>query len=181
MSSCTQLTGAMGIRQGEGAMVAALFVHSVLLGTALIFTMTAANALFISRVGPQGLPYVYLAIAAVGPLTSTVYLRLVHWFSERVAWRANLVFIAAVFLALRYLLDAGDAAIGAFGLLIWYRVAEGLLNLEFWGVSGSLLDVRQAKRLYGLIGTGEVLAIVAGGLGVDYLVPVLGTENLRNL
>ncbi len=173
-----RLSQSLGIRPGEVLPVAGMFVHSLLVGSVLLFTLTSANALFLARVGIGGLPFVYLTIAVVGPLTAAVFLKLVNRWSQRPVWRLSLLATALGFLLLRLLFHSGDAALAAFCLLVWYRVAEGLLNLEFWGVAGSLLDVRQARRLYGLIGSGEVLALVVGGFGLPLLVSRLGSENL---
>jgi len=42
-------------------------------------------------------------------------------------------------------------------LPVWAEVEGVLLTLEFWGLSGALLNVRQGKRLFGPIGAGELL------------------------
>lgn len=177
-SPWSRLCTSLGIQHEERGLVAGLFLHSVLIGTALIFTFTSASSLFLKYIGPSGLPYAYLAVGVVGPFTSWLYLRLVHLFPEPIAWRLNLVGLVLVFLILRLLFSTGSVVPAAFALLLWYRVVEGLLNLEFWGVAGSFLDLRQAKRLYGVIGTGEVVAVVGSGFLVPFLVARIGSENL---
>ena len=61
---------------------------------------------------------------------------------------------------------------------IWTEVTIVFLGLAFWGLAGRIFDVRQGKRLFGLIGTGEMLAGVAGGLAVSAFVGLTGTSNL---
>ena len=168
----------LDLRPGERALVAGLLLHSLLVGAVLIFTLTAANALFVSTVGPSGLAYVYLAVAVVGPLSSAAVLGLGQRLSQRRTWRLHLLVVTLVPLALRWLLAWGDQATAAFALLVWYRLAEILLNLEFWGLAASLLHVRQAKRLYGLIGSGEVVALVVGGFTLPLLVSWIGSDNI---
>ncbi|MCT0219595.1 cyclic nucleotide-binding domain-containing protein [Synechococcus sp. CS-1329] len=158
--------------------MAGLLLHSLLVGAVLIFTLSAANALFVSTVGPSGLAYVYLAVAVVGPLSSAAVLSLGRRLSQRRTWRLQLLVVTLVPLALRWLLAWGDQATAAFALLVWYRLAEILLNLEFWGLAASLLHVRQAKRLYGLIGSGEVVALVVGGFTLPLLVSWIGSDNI---
>ena len=167
-----------GVDAGEEGLVIRLFLHSALIGCVLILTLTSANALFISTVGPRGLPYVYLSVAVAAPLSSGVFLGLAHRASVlRVSW-LTLAVITVVFLGLRVLIGGGDPWLAAFGLMIWFRVAEVLLNLEFWGLAATLLDVRQAKRLYGVIGSGEVLAMMLGGLALPWLVARVGSNGL---
>jgi hypothetical protein len=88
-------------------LVAGLLLHSLLVGAVLIFMLTAANALFVSTVGPSGLAYVYLAVAAVGPLTSAAMLSLGRRLSQRRTWRLQLLVVTMVPLALRWFLAWG--------------------------------------------------------------------------
>jgi hypothetical protein len=53
-----------------------------------------------------------------------------------------------------------------------------LTSLVFWGVAERLFNVRQGKRLFSLIGAGELAASILGGFATPLLVPVLGTHNL---
>ena len=65
-----------------------------------------------------------------------------------------------------------------FFMLAWHRSIYLVSNLEFWGVSSSLFDVRQSKRLFSLISAGDIPAKLLGYLSVTALVPFIGTENL---
>ena len=53
-------------------------------------------------------------------------------------------------------------------LPVWYEVEWVLLNLEFWGLAGNLMHVRQGKRLFGLIGAGELIAGAIVGADVSH-------------
>ena len=66
----------------------------------------------------------------------------------------------------------------AFGLLFWLRVLAVLNNLVFWGLAERLFNVRQGKRLFSLIGSGDLAASILGGFATPLVVPVLGTHNL---
>ncbi|SVD74938.1 uncharacterized protein METZ01_LOCUS427792, partial [marine metagenome] len=57
-------------------------------------------------------------------------------------------------------------------------VSKALLSVELWGIAGQVFNVRQGKRLFGLIGSGELLATVVGGLATPMTVAVVGTQNL---
>ncbi len=173
-----RISAMLAVHAGERKLVLALLAHSVLLGTALLFTLTAANALFLSRVGPQNIPYVFLALAVVGPVSSVLQLRMARTMADRRVWQLSLLTIAVVMVGFRGLMATGLAVPVAFALLVWYRLVESFLNLEFWGVTASLLDVRQARRLYGLIGSGEIAAMAIGGFAMPGIVNRIGSENL---
>ena len=63
-------------------------------------------------------------------------------------------------------------------MLGFYAVTSALLNVEVWGLAGQFFTVRQGKRLFGLVGSGELLAMALGGLATPLLVAWIGTENL---
>lgn len=155
-----------------------MLAHSFAIGTGTVFFETAASALFLARFDPHWIPWVYLAGAAVSAATGFVYTAL----QERVRFRplmlATLAFLLGAVLALRGGLLATGAAWLTFGLLVFYRILSSLTDFEFWAVAGRLYDVRQAKRLFGLIGSGEALARMAGAFAVPLLVSVTGVADL---
>ena len=61
---------------------------------------------------------------------------------------------------------------------MWYRVISILTDLEYWAVAARMYDVRQAKRLYPFIGSGEVVARIAGAFSVPIFLGYMGVENL---
>ena len=69
----------------------------------------------------------------------------------------GLLFVSAALLRLGLWLGSPQALV--FGLVLWYRLLYVLLGLVFWGLAGRLLDLRQGKRLFGLVGTGELLPV----------------------
>src|SRR4029453_13287879 len=65
-----------------------------------------------------------------------------------------------------------------FLLLVWYRALSILTDLEYWAVAARLYDVRQAKRLFGIAGWGEVVARIAGSFAVPLIVHAFGVASL---
>src|ERR687887_784882 len=91
---------------------------------------------------------------------------------------ATLVLLVLSVVGWRLGLWLTHAAWLAFGLLCWLRVLMVLTNLVFWGLAERLFNVRQGKRLFSLIGSGELAASILGGFATPLVVPVLGTHNL---
>ena len=65
-----------------------------------------------------------------------------------------------------FLIAVVQASWVALGLAIWNSVVGVLTGLVFWGLAGRVFDVRQAKRLFGLVGSGEAVAGVIAGASV---------------
>ena len=65
-----------------------------------------------------------------------------------------------------------------FALPIWFQALINLGQLAFWTLAGRVFDLRQAKRLFGLAGSGYWLAFSVGGFLMPALIAWLGTPNL---
>jgi CRP-like cAMP-binding protein/HEAT repeat protein len=62
--------------------------------------------------------------------------------------------------------------------LVWFGVEVMLVELIYWNIANRLFTIRQSKRLFGLIWSGEVLVVIVGGFLMPYLVQIIGTVNL---
>jgi HEAT repeat protein len=175
------MAGGRGLPPGgsdEARTSALMLAHSFAIGVSTVFFETAASALFLSRYGAGLVPWIYIAAAATNTATGVAYSAL----QERVPFRrlmlGTLCFLLAAVLAFRAGLALWDAAALGFGLLVFYRMLSALTDLEYWAVAGRLYDVRQAKRAFGLIGTGEVVARLLGSFSVPLLLAHTGVANL---
>jgi AAA family ATP:ADP antiporter len=168
----------LDVRAGEGRSVTLMVLHSFAMGTSTVFFETAASALFLTRFSSGALPWVYIAAAVANTLTGVIYTRLQARSTFRGLMVGTVAFLLASVVALRAGLAVTAATGLVFGLLVFYRVLSALTDLEYWAVATRLYDVRQAKRLFGLVGSGEVAARIVGSLSVPLLVRPLGVANL---
>jgi AAA family ATP:ADP antiporter len=173
-----RLQSLLRIEPGEGRLVVLMLAHSFFIGSARIFALTSAFALFLAEFGAQTLPYVYIGISLVVTLASIAYLKLSARLSFSRLLLASVGFLLVSLLGFRLALDLTQARWLIFALPIYYEVLWTLTNLEFWNLAGRLLNVRQAKRLFGLIGIGWEVAIAVGGLLAPTIVMMIGTPNL---
>lgn len=166
------------MQRGEGRSAALMIGHSFFMGASTVFFETAASALFLSQFEKQALPWVYMAAAVLNVVTGAVYsgLRARAAFDRLMA--GTLLFLLVSVCALRVGLLLSSAAWLVFASLVWYRVLSILTDLEYWAVAARLYDLRQAKRLFGLIGTGEVVARILGSFSVPLFVGWIGVANL---
>jgi ATP/ADP translocase len=164
MNQTNALTRALKIEPGEGWPLSLLMAHSFFMGIAIVTFFAASSALFLTEFGSETLPYVYIASAIISTLTGMVYTWFEKWVSIRKLLIGTLFFLLLSVSAFRLGLQYTDAHWPAFGMMAWFTVLNALLSVEFWGLAGRLLDVRQAKRLFGLAGSGEMISSVIGGL-----------------
>ena len=150
------------VRPGErrGAVAAFLTLFGILAGHTLL--ETARDALFLARLPPSQLPWVYLAMAAVAIAISQG-----PWRAPR-GWAAAAASPSSSWPARRRhlrVLAAGHSSSNPWALralYVWTGILGTLAALQFWIVLGELYTVTQAKRIYKLVGTGALLGAVAG-------------------
>ena len=172
------LAAALKVEPGEGKPLGWLFAFSFFVGIVLVSLYTASSALFLSTYGSETIPWVYILSAFVATATGAVYYRVERRWSSSRLFSGTLLLIFLSIVGFRLGLQMTDHPWPTFGLLTWFPVVSGLMSVIQWTLAGSVFDVRQGKRLFGLVGAGELLASVVGGVMTPFLVSKLGTPNL---
>ncbi|MFD1468834.1 cyclic nucleotide-binding domain-containing protein [Hymenobacter caeli] len=154
----------LGVRTGEGRTVWLFFLHNCLLGVGAVLVYVAANVLLLENNPERNLPLAYGAAALAMLAAGQLYGRFEHhWPLQKLAVR---VLLAAVVLAgvLGVLVATGHSVASAVAVMAGYRVIYLLTSLEFWGVAAVVFDVRQSKRLFGVISAGDMPAKTLGAV-----------------
>jgi ATP/ADP translocase/HEAT repeat protein len=149
------------VRPGErrGAVAAFLTLFGILASHTLL--ETARDALFLARLPPSQLPWVYLAMAVIAIAISQGPWRVPKQLSGRRSLSVLLVVCAAV--TFLFWMAGGSTHPWALrALYVWSGILGTLSALQFWMVLGELYTVTQAKRLYKIVGAGALLGAVAG-------------------
>jgi hypothetical protein len=157
----------LGVRPDEGRTVWLFFLHNFLLGIGTILVYVAANVILLENNPERNLPLAYGTAALAMMAAGRVYTHYEHhMLLQKLAGR---VLVAVVVLTgvLGVLLLTGHSVAAAVAIMAGYRIIYLLTNLEFWGVSAVVFDVRQSKRLFGLISAGDMPAKALGaGLAI---------------
>ena len=157
-----KILNGLNIRQGEGLTVSFLMLFSVFNGIFLAFYISIANSAFLSRWESKDLPLAYMVSGVLGFLVMRFYAKLERRFNFKKLLQGTLLIILG--LVFIFWLGSGwsKSKNGWFSwmMLIWMGPILTLLGLSFWGLAGRLFDLRQAKRLFGLISSGEVLSAI---------------------
>lgn len=171
----------LGVQLGEARLVGRMLsLYLVLIG-AVVLIQSMAFGLFIAEFGSGRLPYAYLTIAGLATVVSFAYLRLGARVSFERLLTFNLAFLALGSLVLWAGLRSPLADAATFLLPVWFQIFVTLANLVVWPLAMRLFDVRQGKRVFGLIGAGNWMANMLGGLVVAPLVALVGPANLMAL
>ena len=164
MISATSLQRLFGIKTSETRTVGLFLLHNFLLGIGSVLVYVAANVLLLEYNPGTSLPLGYLAGALAMMAVGKAYAHFEHhYLLKKLAGR---VLLAVVALAgvLAVLVAVGHSVAAAVAIMAGYRVIYLLTNLEFWGVSAVVFDVRQSKRLFSVISSGDMPAKALGAL-----------------
>ncbi|HEY0680094.1 MAG TPA: Npt1/Npt2 family nucleotide transporter [Chitinophagaceae bacterium] len=168
----------LNIKVSESKHVFDLLRIQFFIGIAHSFTTICAFTYFIYEYHIIGLPYVYLAVAASLLLTNLGYEKLEHKHPPL----QLLKFIIILSIAMTFLfwtglvVTEGDAMI--FVLLIWSVLFYMITGYSYWGLVSLLFNIRESKRVFSIVGSGDIPAKLVGYLSTPLLVPLIGLSNL---
>lgn len=167
------------IRLGEHRRILLMQLQIFLIIQCLWIIKPVANAQFLSRVGIEKLPFVFVMVAITAFAVTTLYSRLQnHWPLSLIITRTYQFSIAGF---------------SVIGLLLNFQLFEdwmsyffytgvalfGLITTsQFWLMSNLVFSSMEAKRLFGFVGAGAIAGGISGGYLTSLLAPVLSSENL---
>ena len=170
----------LDLRGKEVPVVARLVVLAGLTGMGCVCTTTLASTLLLARTGVAALPWVYLiqaiALSAVALVLGRAEARWGQQLPARWLQRGLAIGLiawwAATWLAWPPLW---------IGLAVWAEIVFIYQGLGLWSAVSQALDLRQAKRLYGLIGAGLMVGELGGGLAIGPLTGLVAPQHLLPL
>ena len=155
-----------------------LFAFEFFQGSAIALFFTAAISIFLEHRSTADFPQVFILSAILLWVFGFIYSRLEHRLSASTLILSVLIFNISAIVLFRFLMVNQDERWFLYIFLASFNVLYLLNNLEFWGLAAVLFDVRQSKRLFGIISAGDIPAKMLGYLSAAVLVPFIGAENL---
>lgn len=154
------------VRRGERGLTLVMFLHNLFAVGAFIAGRSARDALFLAHHDRGSLAFMYvlsaLAVAAVGlaytPLAA-------HWRRDHVTSVTSAAF-ALLFVVAWAVERTGRPWIYA-ALYVFVEVMGSVALVQFWTLLNELFHAREARRLYGLIGSGGTIANIVVGLATS--------------
>src|SRR3990167_5628439 len=149
------------IQPGEGRKVTLTFLYFFLVITAYYVIKPVSRSLVLGELGSRMVPYIDLICALLmGPIV-TVFARLVDRVAKPRLVSLSFVAVTVVMVVFWKLLAWPYPWIaGAF--YIWVAIFSVLAVTLFWLVANDLYRPREAKRLFGFIGSGGILGGIVG-------------------
>lgn len=148
------------------------------MGVAVAIFYTATTSLFLLSFERTMLPKAYIAggvvVYALGLMTSYVQKRI--RFSYLLNGLIYFLMLSVTGLVISY--QFSDIKWFIFFLFVWNRVFVFVNGITFWSTAARLFNLQQAKRLFGLISTGEVVSSILSYFSVPLLLKFMATDQL---
>jgi ATP/ADP translocase/HEAT repeat protein len=135
------------------------------------------DSLFVTKIGPSQLPYMYLGIAGAMGLVSLVYSRAVNRIGLRRLIRTTSLIVVSNLL-LFWVLFRNDSAVWFYVLYIWVSLFGAITASQVWLLATNVFNPREARRAFAWIAVGGILGGILGGGMTNVLARWLGTESL---
>ena len=168
----------LNIKPGETGLVKKLFLVQFFLGVATSFLFTSSLTLFLSTYEINLLPEVYILAAGLLLVFNYLYARLEERLAPADLLKVIIIFSAASLFIYWFLIELFPNSWLPLMLAVWNMVVYMVVGYGFWGMAAVLFNVRESKRLFSLVGAGDIPAKMLGYFSVSVLVPVIGVMNL---
>jgi AAA family ATP:ADP antiporter len=166
------------IRRGEASRAVLLFAYLFLVISSYVVTKSTRDALFLQRYNADRLPYADVASALTVAVVMAVYLRVHRRMGLRLMLVGTLLAFSVVSLGF-WVVGRGEEPTWMLpALYVWASVSGVLLPAQVWTLANYVMTTREAKRLFGIVGSGGLCGWMVGGFITRTYAARLGTENL---
>lgn len=167
------LQKAFNIEEGEGSSVIFLLTQSFFIGIFYGIFDVAAHSVFLKVYEETMIAKAYLISGLAGILITSLYTSMQSRMMFSRLASLNLLFIFILTLALRFGFQIMNVKLLAFLLIVFMGPLKINAIVGFSGTVVRMFTLRQGKRLFGLIDSGQVLGVIISGYAITI---ILGFE-----
>ncbi len=168
----------LNLQQGESKLVLLPFLYSFFSGASMAFFVTSTTSLFLTNFTRDMLSVVFIASGVFVWIIGQAYSQMQKKLTYKTSIKVSLVFLLVSIGVLLSFYIATASVIIIFVLYAWIRVFAYLHAVTFWGMLGRMFALQQAKRLFGLITGGEVLASIISFFSIPLLINFLTNNDI---
>ncbi|MCK6547571.1 MFS transporter, partial [Myxococcota bacterium] len=150
--------------------------YAILLAS-LYILKPARNALFIHQAGVAQLPNVLMIVALVGGVAASLFARASKRLALEPLVLSTFAVLVAMLVGFRLLLTTEWVWV-YYAFYVWVSLFGLVATSLVWLLANAAFDHREARRVFGLIGTGGIAGAILGGLFTGRVVEHVGTNDL---
>jgi HEAT repeat protein len=169
----------INLRPGEEERTLLMFAFYTATSMGILWLEVSSAALFLDKYGAATLPWIYIFSAIVSFGLNTIYSWLQRLLPLRWVIVLTAVIMALPILGFRWGLSLPWlAAATVFAIRLWMEAIYGLNDLNLSVTANQLFNIREIKRAYPIISSGNLVADVLSGFSVYLLLRLVGLENV---
>jgi ATP:ADP antiporter, AAA family len=168
----------LNVHTHEWGVVRKLFWLQFFQGAGITFFFSAEFPRFLEKFPVSQLPWMMVISAFMLWIAGYIYSKLEHRIAFKPFNTGMILLMAASMLVVRLGSSVFSGDWFDYLSLAWFYVLYLLNNLGFWGIAAQLFDIRQSKRLFGVVSAGEIPAKFFGYSLAFFIVEYTGTLNL---
>ncbi len=171
------LSPILRVKKDEWPQALLSFMYFFLVITALYIIKPVRDSLFIGQHGAKELPFVKILIPVVLVVLVWLMVGLVRYLRKNV-YLSSCVAFSVIVLLIFWWQAAQPRFWIAYTFYVWVGIYSVLNVTLFWTAANDIFDVREAKRLFGFVGSGGILGGIVGSCITAQLATVVGTRSL---
>ncbi len=168
----------LNIKYSESNQVFDLLGVQFFIGLATSFVSIVAITLFLYSFSIEMLPLAYIVIAVFLLFINLIYEKLEHKFSAFKVLRVIIGFSVAILLSIWIGLILGSKHTFIFTFLVWSTLFYMISGYAFWGLVSQIFNVRESKRVFSVVGAGDIPAKLIGYLTAPIFISIVGLNNM---
>jgi hypothetical protein len=148
------------------------------IGIAHSFLNIVSFTFFIHHFAVTNIAYAYLIVAGFLLLLNVGYEKLEKKLSPLHLFRTILLLSVVILVFFRIGLLTMDQNTVIFALLVWGTLFYMMTGYAYWGLVSLLFNVRESRRVFAIVGSGDIPAKLIGYMAAPLLMPIIGIDNL---
>ena len=166
----------LDLRRGELERGLLLFAYLFLVIASFVVGKSIRDALFIDEFGALLIPYADIGVAILVGLWVSAYLRLARRLSLRQLLVSSLLFFALNCLIFWIVAHNFRPSWLTPAIYVWVGMFGVVAPAQVWTLATAVLTTREAKRMYGFIGSGATSGWIVGGYLTQVFAARYGAE-----
>ncbi len=149
------------LKPGEVGKTLLLSLYLFLVIATYLIAKAVRDGLFLDRYGAFKLPYVIIGIALAVGLFVTVYIRLARRIEPTRLVVGTLALFISSLILFWWMIGAGIGWVYPV-IYIWAGMYGAIAPAQVWTLANDVFTTRQAKRTFGIVGSGGILGAIFG-------------------
>ncbi len=174
----TKILRLLNLKHSESKHVTDLLTVQFFIGVANALVNYLAITLFIKKLSVAEIPLAYVVIAFSLLILNLIYEKLEHYFSPLQLLKVIIASSAGILILLWLGLKQENNHTVVFILVVFSFLIYMITSYAFWGLVSLLYNIRESKRVFSIVGSGDIPAKLLGYIIAPTLGHLIGYDNL---